>query len=90
MSAKHWLHGLISAFIGGGAAAVSASVSASLIAPETFNFHGGIWHLLEIILGTFGVNGILTACAYLKQSPLPDESGNGATNGKVVLFDKAA
>jgi len=90
MSGKQWLHGLGAAFIGGGAAAVSASISASLIAPGKFNLHGGIWDLVELIFVTFGLNGLLTTMAYLKQSPLPDERNPHSKPGPHVVERRKA
>ena len=61
----HWLHGLISAFIGGAATAISTCV----VAPEKFNFGTGWKNLLTVS----AISGIVTVAAYLKQSPLPPE-----------------
>lgn len=58
-----WLHGLLAAFIGGAATAISGMV----IAPDTFNF-GAPRKLLELTLAA----GIINAAMYLKQSPLPE------------------
>lgn len=63
---RNWVHGLIGAFIGGGANAVSVMV----IAPETFNIHAG----LEKLGGAFLLSGIISAALYLKQSPLPQDT----------------
>lgn len=66
-----WLYGLIAAFVQGGAAAVTASVTVSMIDPEKFNL-GNQLHNFFILSGTcFTVSGCLGAYAYLKQSPLP-------------------
>lgn len=58
-----WLHGLISAFITGGANAIAASY----IKPEVFNFSAGLHDMTKLAV----VSGILGAVAYLKTSPLP-------------------
>lgn len=63
MNWKPWLHGLGSAFIGGGASAVSASI----IDPATFNIGDGFGNMLSL----WAVNGLVGAAFYLKQSPLP-------------------
>lgn len=68
-----WLHGLLAAFIGGGASAVTAGVVAPAILPQSLNFHGQIVPLLQLCGALFLVNGLLSAFAYLKQSPLPEE-----------------
>jgi hypothetical protein len=57
-----WLHGLISAFVGGGASVVGAMI----ITPESYNIHE-----LKKVFSLFLVNGIVSAALYLKQSPLP-------------------
>lgn len=58
-----WLHGLIAAFIGGGANAIAAAA----IAPDEFNLNTGLRKLGILFL----VSGILNAAGYLKQSPVP-------------------
>jgi hypothetical protein len=58
-----WLHGLLSAFITGGASAAAAMV----IKPDAFNFGAGLNDLGKM----FVVSGIIGALAYLKASPLP-------------------
>lgn len=73
LSTKHWLHGLGAAFIGGGSSAVSAGFSVAILDPNKFNFSSGAWSLIQMMFVTFLVSGILTAFAYLKQSPIPPE-----------------
>ena len=72
MNLKMWLHGLVAAFIGGGAGAVSAGFSAAVLAPDQFNLSTGILPMLKLMVLTFIVSGIVAAMAYLKQSPVPD------------------
>lgn len=71
MDWKNWLHGLVAAFIGGGASAVSAGFSATLVDPKDFNLSSGLAHMSVLMGTTFAVSGVLSAMAYLKQSPLP-------------------
>jgi len=73
-STRKWIHGLGAAAIGGGASAVTAGVTVSAIRPDSFNFAGQVWPTLELMGVLFVVNGIMSAFAYLKQSPLPLES----------------
>jgi len=82
---SHWLYGLGSGFIGGGAGAVSAVFVAAVQTPEKYNFgrsEHGLQHVLVLMLGTFLVSGVLTAFAYLKQSPLPVIEDNGKAGPK--------
>lgn len=58
-----WLHGLISAGIGGGATALSTAI----VAPETFNLKEGLAKLGAVA----GVSALVSVALYLKQSPLP-------------------
>lgn len=65
-----WLYGLLSAFIGGGASALSAGTAVSMIDPEKFNLvHPGPLFLAMGI--TFLSSGLTPFFAYLKQHPLP-------------------
>jgi len=79
-----WIHGIIAAFIGGGAGAVSAGFASAMVAPGQFNLGGGLAGLLELMGVTFLVSGALSTFAYLKQSPVPagwdgaDRRGNKA------------
>lgn len=70
----HWLYGLVSGFIGGGASAVTSGLTAIGIDPEHFNLGSsphGLRHVGALIGATFLVSGGISAFAYLKQSPLP-------------------
>ena len=59
-----WLYGLASAAIG----AAAGGITASVVAPESFNFsHAG----LEKLGALCGVNALLAVAMYLKASPLP-------------------
>lgn len=58
-----WVHGLVGAFLGGGASAVLGMG----IKPEVFNFGSGLHDLGKLFLGS----GLINACLYLKQSPVP-------------------
>jgi hypothetical protein len=62
-----WLHGLISALVGGAA----TSISTIVVAPEQFNLEGGLLNVGKVAL----VSGIVSAAMYLKQSPLPPMEG---------------
>lgn len=70
---RTWLHGLIAGFIGGGSSAVVSGVTVTAISPQNFNFSGQLVPTLELMGILFVFNGLLSAFAYLKQSPLPPE-----------------
>ena len=76
-----WLYGLAAAFIGGGATAVTGGVSVSAISPTTFNFGDQLVPTMKLMVVLFLLNGVLSAFAYLKQSPLPAEEKNSKSIG---------
>lgn len=59
---RMWLHGLVSAVIGGAA----NSIVAMYVAPETFNLQ----EMSKLSQLAFG-SGVISAALYLKESPLP-------------------
>lgn len=66
----NWLYGLFWALIGGGASAVSGGFATMIVDPNDFNIsHPG--KLLETMLVTFTVAGIIAGFGFLKQQPLP-------------------
>ena len=69
-----WLYGLLATGISAGASGVTASV----VAPESFNFtHAGL-----VKLGTLcAVNALVAVAFYLKQSPLPGSLVDPASGG---------
>lgn len=74
---KAWLHGLGSAFIGGGANVVATMA----IDPDDFNITTGISRVGALWMAS----GIVSAALYLKQSPLPQLQGeNNANEGDTV------
>lgn len=62
-----WLYGLFAAIIGGGAGAAGTGVAQVVVDPQ----HSDIRHLLALMGTSFVVTGLLSAFAFLKQSPLP-------------------
>ena len=76
---KIWVHGLGSAFIGGGASGVVAAQAAMGIAPNTFNYSSGLGKMLRLGGVVFLISGALSAFGYLKTSPLPSEDEKGDT-----------
>lgn len=73
VSLEAWLRGLLAAVIGGGASGVTASIGASVIAPAQFNLTGGLHATLQLMGLCFVLNGLLSMCFFLKQSPIPKD-----------------
>lgn len=69
---ESWLHGLLAAFIGGGAGAVTAGFSANLIDPKNFNLNDHMGNFFSLMGTCFLINGFMSMMLYLRQSPLPD------------------
>lgn len=67
-SPKVWLHGLASAFIGGGASAITADQG--LILAQRMGLDVVTLNLTEVGV-VFLSSGMVSAAMYLKQSPLP-------------------
>lgn len=76
MNWKLWLHGLAAAFIGGGAHSIIAGTAVTLVAPQVFNTGSGLIPLLKVVAVVFVAGGIMTAAAYLAQSPVPNNSSS--------------
>lgn len=62
-----WMYGLGAALIGGGSGAIATGVAQAVTDPG----HADLRHLLALMGTSFAVAGLLSAAAYLKQSPLP-------------------
>ena len=58
-----WVKGLVAAVVGGAANAVTTVI----VAPDTFNFQGGLGKLGAVA----GASALVSAAMYLKQSPVP-------------------
>ena len=71
-----WFYGLVSGFIGGGAGAASAALSACVIKPDAFNLSSGLGNTLKLSAATFVLTGLTHAFAFLQQSPLPGPTGD--------------
>lgn len=67
-----WLYGLVSGFIGGGAGAIGTGFGEVVLDPAHVAAQG-THHLFALMGISFLFTGILTAAAYLKQSPLPKQ-----------------
>lgn len=65
-----WVRGLVAAFIGGGAGAFSAGLSAIIVDQHDFNIYTTkFW---QLVFGTFVIGGLVPFFAYLHQKPVPD------------------
>ena len=74
MNWRAWLHGLGSAFLGGGANVVATMI----IDAKDFNVETGI----QKILALWFASGLISAALYLKQSPLPQFTKQGESDGQ--------
>lgn len=75
MMSKPWFRGLIAALVSGGASGIINALAAIGIDPSHFNFAGGLGNTLKLAIVGLIINGILGAALYLKQSPLPANTG---------------
>jgi len=74
-----WFYGLVSGFIGGGAGSIAAGFGGLITDPEHFSPAHGVRHLFTLMGITFLISGIMTAMAFLKQSPLPKDDATAPT-----------
>ena len=67
-----WIRGLVSAFVTGGAGAVTSAFSVTAIDPDHFKM-GGI-KFFEVAGMVFAVTGFLNMMAFLRTKPIPEAS----------------
>ena len=67
-----WLHGLIAAFLAGGASAAAAGIGAMVIAPDKFDAGVNLTNTLKLVGTSFLISGLLGAFQRLSKSPLPE------------------
>lgn len=65
-----WIRGLVAAFIGGGAAAVSAGFVVSAKDPQHYAL--GSASFFQVAGSVFLVSGTINAMAFLRTKPIPD------------------
>ena len=65
-----WAYGLLAAFIGGGAGALSGGLAAIVVDPKDFNIFEV--RFLELIATAFVFSGLTPFFALLHQKPLPN------------------
>lgn len=68
---RAWLAGILAAFITGGSSAVTAGFASTLITPESYNLKAGLGHVVQLMIATFVISGLLGAFHRLQSSPLP-------------------
>jgi hypothetical protein len=66
-----WVRGLLAAFVGGGSGSVTTGLASMGIDPEHFNLNAGLHHMLNLMGAVFLINGLVSVCLFLKQSPIP-------------------
>lgn len=69
-----WLKGMLAAAIAGAANGIITGFAAVGIDPSHFNLQAGFHNTLSIASVSAGMSSIIAVAAYLKQSPLPDDS----------------
>jgi hypothetical protein len=65
-----WLRGVISAFIGGGAGAVTSGIVVSLGDPQQYNM--GTQKFYVLVGSVFLMSGLMNLMAFLRNKPIPD------------------
>lgn len=65
-----WIRGVLAAFIGGGATAVSGAFALALNDPKDFNLQAGMfWSTIGTM---FAISGVINLMMFLRTKPLPD------------------
>lgn len=81
-----WLHGLGSAVITGASTALLSSLGVTAVTDFGIMKTPSLtWRQMFVIMG---VSGLVGACAYLKQSPLPQLDSNTANSGDTTTINK--
>lgn len=65
-----WLRGVISAFVGGGAGAVTSGIAVSMGDPQQYNM--GTQKFYVLVVSVFLASGVLNMMAFLRNKPIPD------------------
>lgn len=87
---RPWIRGLLTTVISGVAHSIIGALSAIGIAPETFNFSGGLHKLIEITLLTGAASAVVSLMTFLQKSPIPEEIEvqTSTINPQDILGDK--
>lgn len=65
-----WVRGLASAFIGGGASAVTSGIVVSLKDPA--HYAPGTADFFQLVGSVFAMSGLVSAMTFLRQKPIPE------------------
>lgn len=68
-----WIKGLIGAGISGASAAITSTISASMIAPDQFNLSDGFHNTMKLIGTVAAVSFIVSISKYLSAKPIPED-----------------
>jgi hypothetical protein len=68
-----WVGGLRAVFVGCGSGSVTTGLASMGIDPEHFNLNAGLHHKLNLMGAVFLINGLVSVCLFLKQSPIRAE-----------------
>lgn len=78
MNWSGWVIGLWSSFISAAAGAGSAAIGTMIVDPVDFNIHDGLRRLLQVMLVSALIPGIVSLLKYLQLHPVPDATMQGA------------
>ena len=67
-----WLRGLLAAFVGGGASAITSGITVSAMDSKDYNLAEGAGKLYSLMGVLFMVNGLLSAAMFLRNKPVPE------------------
>ena len=70
LDTSDWIRGMVAAFIGGGAGAVTSAFSVTAVDPEHFQMGGT--KFFEVAGMVFLITGFLNMMAFLRTKPIPD------------------
>jgi hypothetical protein len=65
-----WIKGIVAAFVGGGAGAVTSGIVVSLGDPQQYNM--GTQKFYVLVGSVFLMSGLMNMMAFLRSKPIPD------------------
>ncbi len=69
---KGWFIGIMGALVSGFAGVIGSGLGVTITAPQDFNFHAGLSHLLEVTLISAGISSAVSLGKFLQSHPTPD------------------